>query len=129
MYSLPPRLAEIYQPLVRSFKRRLLLCAVLFYAVALIDYRVNGPHGAMTVTVFVASPILLACIALIILRTKRRSIALGFICPRCGKALYNGRYRHIGRSGECPHCKQFVADELNEKLGQPRPVLDPQSGL
>lgn len=48
-------------------------------------------------------------------RTKREGVALGFVCPRCGKGLF-GHYHRFTQSGKCPSCHEFVAEELDQKL-------------
>ena len=44
--------------------------------------------------------------------SKRQSIALKYVCPLCGGALYDGRENRLGRRGECPCCKKFIMDRL-----------------
>jgi 4-amino-4-deoxy-L-arabinose transferase-like glycosyltransferase len=43
---------------------------------------------------------------------KRLSVALGFICPICHGALYDGRSNRLASRGECPCCRQFVVERL-----------------
>ena len=46
--------------------------------------------------------------------SKKQSIALGFVCPLCGGVLYDGRSNRLSYRRECPCCKQFIIERLNE---------------
>ncbi len=54
----------------------------------------------------------IAGIVLVARLDKRLSVALGFICPICHGALYDGRSNRLAFRGECPCCREFVVDRL-----------------
>jgi|GEM_PF-2450754 len=54
-------------------------------------------------------------IVYVIRLSKKQSVALGFVCPLCGGALYDGASNRLERRGECPCCKQFIIENLNEE--------------
>jgi hypothetical protein len=47
--------------------------------------------------------------------SEQQSIALGFVCPLCGGALYDGRDNRLGYRGECPCCKQSIIERLSKE--------------
>lgn len=49
-------------------------------------------------------------------QTRLQSEALGFVCPLCGKSLYEPRHGRLSSSGECPHCKQPILDHLRDRI-------------
>ena len=46
---------------------------------------------------------------------RKQSIALGFVCPLCGGALYDFGSNRLGHRGECPCCKRLIIERLNEE--------------
>jgi hypothetical protein len=117
MYSLPPKLDEIFRQLQICHRRRLNIAVMIFFALVLVGILLTNTKDGALESMFVAYGVFMICCTQAIRLSGRQSIAAGFICPRCGKALYNGRYSRFGRIGECPNCKQFVADELAQQFG------------
>lgn len=116
MYSLPPKLDEEFRNLYRSFRHRVNLAVFAFAILSLVGVLLTHTKEEALNCIFIAWAIFLVCLFQMIRVCGRQSIAAGFICPRCEKALFNGRYTRFARLGECPNCKEFVADELAQKL-------------
>jgi hypothetical protein len=116
-YTLPPKLAEIRRTLARSHNRRVLFLMVIIFVFILAAVIVARRHHAGVQALLLGTiPIEVTALIYIIRIAKKQSIALGFVCPLCGGALYDFGDNRLGRKGECPCCKQFIIDKLNGEL-------------
>jgi len=116
-FTLPPKLAAVRKTLARNHNRRviLLLLAMMAYIVSILQLD-QLHHDAMLVILMAGTALIgIPGIIYVIRSSKRQSIALGFVCPLCGGSLYDGKSNRLGFKGECPCCKQFVIERLNEK--------------
>lgn len=112
MYSLPPALKELRRKLARSHNIRIMVLLGLCYGIIFSALRFHPSQSVLLAIVFIALGII--GVIYVIRLSKRQSVELGFVCPRCGGSLYDGRSNRLGTRGECPCCKQFIIDQLNE---------------
>ncbi len=110
-YTLPPKLNGIRRKLQRSLlyptQAALLALGVMSFAA--------GTKVWAWISVAITWGIALVGLIYQKRRVKRQSIAMGFVCPRCGESLF-GHYDRFAEAGNCPTCNEFVADELAQKL-------------
>ena len=116
MHSLPPQLKELRRKLARSHNKRVMLLAGLLFASIFIALRLTLSQTALFSLLATAAIAEIIGVICVIRLSKRQSIASGFSCPRCGGSLYDGRSNRLGIRGECPCCKQFIIDQLNETV-------------
>ena len=114
MYSLPPRLKELRRVLARSHNNRVMLLAALLFGSLFVVLRCNLSLWILLSLLATAIVAEVLGVIYVIRLSRRQSIALGFSCPRCGGSLYDGRSNRLQSRGECPCCKQYVIDQLNE---------------
>jgi hypothetical protein len=114
-YTLPPKLAEIRRTLACSHNRRVLFLIVIYFVFVLAGALAARPHSAGNWVLAVGTILAVMGIIYVIRLGKKQSIALGFVCPLCGGALYDFGSNRLGRRGECPCCKQFIIERLNEE--------------
>jgi len=116
-FSLPPKLEAVRHTLARSHNRRVMLLLLLLTAFLLEGMRVSRHYHVGFFAVCVGGVLMVILGIIYIVRlSKNQSVALGFVCPLCGGALYDGASNRLGFRGECPRCKQFIIEKLNEKL-------------
>jgi len=116
-FVLPPRLKTVRHTLAYSHNRRIILVMLVSYTAAyggllIAKYYHCSPWLALVGAGFIGIPGAFYALRL----SKTQSIALGFICPLCNGALYDGRDNRLGSRGECPCCKQFIIERLNQEV-------------
>jgi hypothetical protein len=110
-FTLPPQISEKRRLLARSHNNRVMALLMLMFGCIFAGLYIFPRSTALCwlLPVCIGE---VAGIIYVIWLSKRQSIALGFVCPLCGGALYDGRNNRLGYRGECPCCKQFIIDRL-----------------
>ena len=113
-YTLPPKMRKMRRTLAASHNLRVVALMLLLCAFVVAGLLFFKSGLAMIGWLLVAGVVEIALIFYIIRASKRQCVALGFVCPLCGGALYDGRSNRLGYRGECPCCKKFIMDKLSE---------------
>ncbi len=117
-FTIPPKLDALRRQVVRSHNRRVMLLllgvAAIIAMVVAVEIPAQSNQTEMLIIGGVAALAEIIGIIVIIRLSKKQSIALGYACPLCGGALYDGRSNRLGNRGECPCCKKFILEKLNE---------------
>jgi hypothetical protein len=110
-FTLPPPMSEKRRVLARSHNNRVMAMLMLLLGCIFAGFYIFPRSAAL----FWLLPVCIgevAGIIYVIRLSKRQCVALGFVCPLCGGALYDGRDNRLGYRGECPCCKKFIMDRL-----------------
>lgn len=113
-FNLPPNVKAMRRTLARSHNRRvlLLLAAIVILFISLPALKLAKPYRPAAIIGLCLFGVI--GIVYVIRLSKKHSIALGFVCPLCGGALYDGGDNRLGSQGVCPCCKLFIINKLNE---------------
>ena len=112
IYDLPPKLSELRLICARSHNRRVLLLTAILCIVLVAGLLSTHTRDGLIAVVALAGAVEIIGFVVVIRRAKQQSVELGFACPICHGALYDGRANRLRFRGECPQCKRFVIDLL-----------------
>ncbi|HSI15778.1 MAG TPA: hypothetical protein VK961_27270 [Chthoniobacter sp.] len=107
--------------LARSHNWRVIILGLAIIATAGIDIQTRWANG-LYISLGLAIAVAVAGLVYVLHAAARQSLALGFVCPRCGGSLYDRRDNRLGQKGECPRCKAFIIDELRGEQGAETPI-------
>ena len=113
-YSLPENLKAIRLTVARSQSRRVTLLVVGVFGLLFLVLCIARSRATLFALLAMVICAEIGGIVYVMRLGKAQSIALGFACPLCGGALYDGNTNRLGNRGECPCCKRFVIDQLDE---------------
>ena len=115
MQDVPPRYIEMRRKLARNHNSRVLILFLVLMVFLIAGVRLMASHRTAVYCVFGAAFLVeIAGIIFVFRLAKKQSIAMGYVCPLCGGSLYDGRDNRLGFRGECPRCKKFVVDKLQD---------------
>lgn len=117
--TIPQKFDVLRRELARSHNRRVMLLVLGISAIIMVAVlplaRSQGTEIQLVLALVVAALTGIFGIISIIRLSKQQSVALGYVCPLCGGALYDGRSNRLGFRGECPRCKKFIIEKLSEE--------------
>ena len=109
--SLPPEFDNKLRTIARNHNRYLVWIVGVWFILTVAGLKISQTQRTLGFSILGGSLVVpLGGVLLVSRWAKKQSISMGFVCPHCGASLYEPPHTRLLSRGECPKCKQSLAE-------------------